>query len=68
MSDCFICKEPLTSSYFMRIEKVPEVKNGGMLVEVCPECHIHFKYDQEDDLKNYIQYKKINMRGYKIDR
>ena len=66
MSTCFLCKDELTASYFMRIEKVPQVKNGGMLVEVCPECHIHFMYDQEDDLKSYILRRDINMRGYKV--
>lgn len=68
MSDCFICKEPLTSSYFMRIEKVPEVKNGGMLVETCPECHHYFTYAPEDIIKDYILRKGINMRGYKVGK
>ena len=61
MSDCFLCKTELTSSYFLRLNKGMD----GMLVEVCPECHHHFIYDPADLREKYIDRKKINMRGLK---
>ena len=70
MSDCFLCKTELTSSYFLRVEKT-KLKNEtkgfgiGVLVEVCPECHHHFVYDPADLRQKYIDRKKINMRGLK---
>ena len=69
MSDCFLCKTELMSSYFLRLEKfVSSAFNNGMLVEVCPECHHHFIYDPADLRQNYIDKKKINMRGLKYGR
>ena len=64
MSDCFLCKaKNLTQSYFLRLNK----GMAGMLVEVCPECHHHFVYDPTDLRQNYIDRKKIDMRGLKYE-
>ena len=64
MSDCFLCKTELTSSYFLRFNK----GMAGMLVEVCPECHHHFVYDPADLREKHIDRKKINMRGFKYGK
>jgi len=70
MSDCWLCGDfDLTKSYFLRIFPICEQKTfiGGM-VEVCPECHHTFKYGTEDQIKDYILRKEINMRGFKIGK
>ena len=65
MGNCYLCSDELTKSYFLR---VTEIEKGGFgdLVEVCPECHHHFKYSPPDILLEYINNKNINMRGMKI--
>ena len=71
MSNCWVCGDDMTSSYFLRITTLKPNKKEylvGKIVESCPECHHHFIYDPEDILKDYILRKNINMRGYKIGR
>ena len=62
MTNCYLCSAELTKSYFLSFNK----GMAAMLVEVCPECHHHFRYSPPDILLEYIKNKNINMRGMKI--
>ena len=63
MTQCYLCgADTSKKSYFIRITTLPK-KLRGYLVEVCPDCHHYFKYGTEEQKKDYILKKKIDVRG-----
>lgn len=56
MTICNLCDSDCSkASYFLRIGE----ELVGNLVEVCPECHHHYRYAPKDILEQYKKRKGI---------
>ena len=54
--ECYLCESDISNaSYFFRIEKGMD----SILVEVCPECHHHYRYAPKDMLEQYKKRRNI---------
>ena len=63
--ECYLCGDDTNKSYFLRATEVK--KDGyGFIIEVCPECHHYYKYGTEEQIKDYILKKRIDMRGISL--
>ena len=59
MTICNWCGDDITNqSYFIRIPDL-DVISKSYLIEVCPECHHHYRYAPPDLLELYKKRRNI---------
>ena len=59
-NECYLCEVDISSaSYFKRVT----INKEHLIIEVCPECYLKFKWGTDEEKQEYILKKRLNLKG-----